>query len=457
VANEKILIVDDEASIRKVLGFMLEENGYLVRTASSGAEALDAIEKDPPDLVLTDIKMPGMDGIRLLEEMRKLDDALPVIMLTAFGSVETAVEAMKLGATDYLTKPISRDELTLIVAKALRVRRLEEENSRLKESLRDSFHFENIVGLSPAMREVYDVISRVAATDATVLITGESGTGKELVARAIHFASPRKNARLVTVNCAAIPEDLLESELFGHVKGAFTGAIRAKEGKFRLAHDGTIFLDEIGSLTRPLQAKLLRALQEKEIQRVGEDEPVTVDVRVIAATNRSLPELIRKGEFREDLFYRLNVVPLTIPPLRERMSDVPLLVSHFAEKHGRGGDVRFSGEAMALLQTYEWPGNVRELENFCERVILMSPTDEIGAAAVEQQIDLLAREQREIAAPHNMTLPDMERRAVLDALVNSGWNQTRAARLLGVPRHVLLYRMKKFGINRSEGGGERKV
>jgi transcriptional regulator with GAF, ATPase, and Fis domain len=290
-----------------------------------------------------------------------------------------------------------------------------------------------------------------------VLITGESGTGKELVARAIHFASPRKNARLVTVNCAAIPEDLLESELFGHVKGAFTGAIRAKEGKFRLAHDGTIFLDEIGSLTRPLQAKLLRALQEKEIQRVGEDEPVTVDVRVIAATNRSLPELIRKGEFREDLFYRLNVVPLTIPPLRERMSDVPLLVSHFTEKHGRGRDVRFSGEAMALLQTYEWPGNVRELENFCERVILMSPTDEIGAAAVEQQIDLLAREQREIAAPHNMTLPDMERRAVLDALVNSGWNQTRAARLLGVPRHVLLYRMKKFGINRSEGGGERKV
>jgi len=452
MANEKILIVDDETSIRKVLGFMLEENGYIVQTASSGAEALQGIDKDPPDLVMSDIKMPEMDGMRLLEELRTRDPALPVIMLTAFGSVETAVEAMKLGAVDYLTKPISRDELMVVVEKTLQTKRLQEENRRLKEALRASEGYRDIIGLSPAMRDVFEIIERVAATDATVLITGESGTGKELVARAIHFASPRKDSRLVTVNCAAIPEPLLESELFGHVRGAFTGAIRDKEGKFQLAHRGTIFLDEIASLSRPLQAKLLRALQEKEIQRVGDEAARTVDARVIAATNRFLPELIREGEFRDDLFYRLNVVPITIPPLRERLSDVPLLVAHFVRKHGGSRNVGFTREAEALLATYEWPGNVRELENFCERMILMSQGDEIGAAAVKQQIDVLAREQREIGAPRQLTLPDMERRAVLDALVNTGWNQSKAARLLGVPRHILLYRMKKFGINRTDGG-----
>ncbi len=457
MTQRKILIVDDDASIRKVLGFILEESGYAVRTAASGAEALETIAKDRPDLVLTDIKMPGMDGISLLKKVRRLDDAVPVIILTAFGTVETAVEAMKIGATDYLTKPISRDELTLVVRKTLHVRELEEENVKLKESLRDTLHFENIIGLSPAMAGVFDVVRRVAGTDATVLVTGESGTGKELVARAIHFASPRKDARLVTVNCAAIPGDLLESELFGHVKGAFTGAIRNKEGKFHLAHRGTIFLDEIGSLPRPLQAKLLRALQEKEVQRVGEDEPTTLDVRVIAATNRPLTELIRTGEFREDLFYRLNVVPVTIPPLRDRMSDIPLLVSHFAKKYGGARKISLSGEAMGLLQTYSWPGNVRELENFCERIILMSADDEIGVGAVKNQIDLLAKEQREIATPREMTLPDMERRAVLDALTSSHWNQSRAARRLGIPRHVLLYRMKKFGISRprNERDGKR--
>ena len=457
MARGKILVVDDDASIRKVLGFILEETGYTVRTASSGADALEIIDKDLPDLVLADIKMPGMDGLVLLREIRKLDDALPVIMLTAFGTVETAVEAMKLGATDYLTKPISRDELTLIVGKTLRVRDLEQENERLKESLRDALHFDNVVGLSPAMRAVFDVVAKVAGTDATVLITGESGTGKELIARAIHFASPRKSARLVTVNCAAIPGDLLESELFGHVKGAFTGAIRNKEGKFHLAHRGTIFLDEIGSLPRPLQPKLLRALQEKEIQRVGDDQPTTVDVRVVAATNRPLPVLIRSGEFREDLFYRLNVVPVALPPLRERLSDIPLLVLHFAKKHGGSRRISFSDEAIRLLQTYHWPGNVRELENFCERIILMSTTEEIEVDAVKKQIELLAGESREIGAPARMTLPEVERRAVLDALVASDWNQSSAARRLGIPRHVLLYRMKKYRIRRPEDQGEGKL
>jgi DNA-binding NtrC family response regulator len=450
MARGKILIVDDDESIRKVIGFILDETGYEVRSATSGAGALEAIRKDRPDLVLTDIKMPGIDGIALLKEIRKLDDSIIVIVLTAFGTVETAVEAMKAGAADYLTKPISRDELTLTVDKTLRVRALEQENANLRESIGERFKFENIVGLSPAMRGVFDLVRRVAGTDASVLITGESGTGKELVARAIHFNSPRRGARLVTVNCAAIPGDLLESELFGHVRGAFTGAIRTKEGKFHLAHRGTIFLDEIGSLPKPLQAKLLRAVQEKEIQRVGGEETETVDVRVIAATNRPLPDLIRKGEFREDLFYRLNVVPLVIPPLRERVSDIPLLVAHFSRRFAGARRVTFAPEAIEILRSYTWPGNVRELENFCERIILMTPGDEIGAPEVKAQIDAMADEHVATAPAATLTLPEVERRAVLDALARAGWNQTRAARLLGVPRHVLLYRMKKFGITRPE-------
>jgi len=448
VTQGKILIVDDDSSIRKVMGFILEEAGYEVRSAPSGADALAMIDKDRPDLVLTDIKMPGIDGIALLKEIKKIDDSITVIVLTAFGTVETAVEAMKTGAADYLTKPISRDELTLTVQKTLRLRALEAENVNLRESIEERFNFENIIGLSPAMREVFDVVRKVAGTEASVLITGESGTGKELVARAIHFNGPRRGARLVTVNCAAIPGDLLESELFGHVKGAFTGAIRNKEGKFHLAHRGTVFLDEIGSLPLSLQAKLLRAVEEKEVQRVGSEEPVVVDVRVVAATNRPLPELIRKGAFREDLFYRLNVVPLTLPPLRERVSDIPLLVAHFARKLGGVRNVSFSTAAVEILQTYPWPGNVRELENFCERIILMTTGNRIGTSEVRGQIDLMAKEQGDFAPPVQMTLPEMEKRAVVDALVRSGWNQTRAARLLGIPRHVLLYRMKKFDISR---------
>jgi two-component system NtrC family response regulator len=446
----KILVVDDDASIRKVLGFILGEAGYTVRSFDSGVPAVEAVETEQPDLVLTDIKMPEMDGITLLKAIKEIDDTIPVIILTAFGTIETAVEAMKEGAVDYLTKPISRDELTLTVGKTLRVRLLEEENVSLRESLEKKLSFENIIGLSPAMQRVFDVVRRVSATDASVLINGESGTGKELIAKAIHFASPRKRARLVTVNCAAIPGNLLESELFGHVKGAFTGAIRNKDGKFQVAHRGTIFLDEIGSLSRPLQAKLLRALQEKEIQRLGEDETVTVDVRVITATNRPLPDLIRREEFREDLFYRLNVVPITLPPLRERKSDIPLLVRHFSGKYGGDRVISFPNEAIKAIQSYNWPGNVRELENFCERIILMTEDDTIGTEVVMSHLELVAKEQRDIASPEHATLPEMERRAVIDALVECGWNQSRAARTLGIPRHVLLYRMKKYDIRPPE-------
>ncbi|MEJ2719675.1 MAG: sigma-54 dependent transcriptional regulator [bacterium] len=442
----KILLVDDDASIRKVLGFILQEAGYNVQSETSGAAAIASAKNEPPDLILTDIKMPGLDGITLLKRLKAIDATIPVIVLTAFGSVETAVEAMKLGAADYLTKPISRDELTLTVEKTLRLQRLEKENVELRESLRDKFDFGNIVGLSPAMQQVFDVMRRVAATDASVLVSGESGTGKELIAKAIHFNSPRRTARLITINCAAIPEDLLESELFGHVKGAFTGAIRTKDGKFQQAHGGTLFLDEIGSLSMALQAKLLRALQEKEVQRVGGDEPETVDVRVISATNRPLPELIRDGTFREDLFYRLNVVPITLPPLRDRASDIPLLVRHFAAKYGGGRSISFSEDALDAIRSYGWPGNVRELENFCERIILMSESDRIDERAVGEQIESMAREQREFRPNVLTTLPEIERQAVVDALEDEGWNQSRAARKLGIPRHVLLYRIKKFGI-----------
>jgi two-component system NtrC family response regulator len=450
MSKRKILIVDDDASIRKVLGFILKEAGYEVRATGSAADAISTIGGERPDLVLTDIKMPEMDGIALLNEIKRKDESIPVIILTAFGSVETAVEAMKRGAVDYLTKPISRDELKLTVKKSLRMQELERENVALRETIEERFNFENIIGLSPAMRAVFDVMRKVAGTDASVLVTGESGTGKELVAHAIHFASARRAARLVAVNCAAIPGELLESELFGHVKGAFTGAIRNKDGKFHLAHRGSIFLDEIGSLPRGLQAKLLRALQEGEIQRVGGEATEIVDVRVIAATNRPLPELIRNGEFREDLFYRLNVVPIALPPLRDRMSDIPALVAHFSRKFGGHRTLTFSEEAMKLLQAYHWPGNVRELANFCERICLLTAGDRIELSAVKAQIDLMAREQGGMARPEQMTLPEIEKQAVLDALARCHWNQTRAARALGIPRHVLLYRMKKFHIARPE-------
>jgi two-component system NtrC family response regulator len=442
----RVLLIDDEESIRKVLGFILEEAGYEVLTADSGRGGIEAAKKARPDLVLTDIKMPDGDGITVLREIKALDPGIPVIILTAFGSIETAVEAMKLGASDYITKPISRDELKITVDKALKLNRLEKENEDLKRSIKEKYSFENIIGLSPAMAKVFEVISKIAATDASVLITGESGTGKELVAKAIHFNSPRRSARLVTVNCAAIPSELLESELFGHVRGAFTGAIRNKEGKFQSAHRGTLFLDEIGSLPLTLQAKLLRALQEREIERVGDEQPIAVDVRIIAATNRSLPELIREGKFREDLFYRLNVVPIELPPLRQRMSDIPLLAGHFAAKYAAGANVSFSDGALRALQEYNWPGNVRELENFCERLVLMRTRDSITESDVKTHMETLAKEQAALSSPTALSLPELERRAIIDALNGANWNQSQAARVLGIPRHVLIYRMKKFGI-----------
>jgi two-component system, NtrC family, response regulator len=440
--NGRILLIDDDESIRKVIGYMLEEAQYAAGTAASAEEGLKAFRSQRPDLVLTDIKMPKKSGIELLAELKAIDPSVPVIILTAFGTVETAVEAMKRGAADYLTKPISRDELLMTVAKTLKMSRLERENESLRDSLNDRFRFASIIGLSPAMGAVFDALRKIAPTDATVLITGESGTGKELVAKALHYNSPRRAQRLVTVNCAAIPHELLESELFGHVRGAFTGAVRDKAGKFEQATGGTLFLDEIGSMPVQLQAKLLRALQEREVERVGDEKTIEVDVRVVAATNRSLTSLIGQGLFREDLYYRLNVVPIRLPALRERTGDIPVLAKHFIARFAGDAKVSVSRGALEALARYRWPGNVRELENFCERIVLMRSGGTIDEAHVEQHLATLAGD----AAPSMATLREIERAAVLDALRSTGWNQSRAARRLGVPRHILLYRIKKYDI-----------
>jgi len=408
--SERILLIDDDESIRTVIGYMLGEE-YAAVTAATAEEGLRAFRSQRPDLVLTDIKMPQKSGIDLLAELKTIDPSVPVIILTAFGTVETAVEAMKRGAADYLTKPISRDELLMTIAKTLEMRRLETENENLRDTLNDRFRFASIVGLSPAMSAVFETLRKVAPTDATVLITGESGTGKELVAKALHYNSPRRGHRLVTVNCAAIPHELLESELFGHVRGAFTGAIRDKAGKFEQANGGTLFLDEIGSMPVQLQAKLLRALQEREIERIGDEHTIEVDVRVVAATNRSLSALIAQGQFREDLYYRLNVVPIRLPALRERTGDIAVLAKHFVARFAGDARISVSRAALDAMASYRWPGNVRELENFCERIVLMRAGSSIDEALVEKHLAALAGD----AAPSTATLREIERAAAMVA------------------------------------------
>ncbi len=419
---------------------------------ASGEEALERLAAAAFDLVLTDIKMPGMDGMDLLRRVKADAPDTQVIVLTAFGTIEMAVEAMKAGAFEYVTKPFNRDELKLAVRKALRVRNLETENVRLRREVKRRYGFENIVGDSPQMQRVFRLVEKVADTDASVLITGESGTGKELVARALHYQSRRADRPFVAVNCAAIPRELLESELFGHRKGAFTGAIRDKKGKLEEAGQGTLFLDEIGDLPIELQAKILRALQEREITPVGGSEIVHVGARVVAATNRDLEAEIEAGRFREDLYYRLAVVPVRLPSLRERPGDIPLLVAHFLKRLG-GDDppVRVDPAALDALSRYPWKGNVRELENTIERLLILRETDTIR---LEDLPDKIRRPTEPADAdgfsftfpPGGVSLAEAERLLILEALERSGWNQTRAAQLLRVPRHILLYRMDKFGI-----------
>jgi two-component system NtrC family response regulator len=454
----KILVIDDDESLRRVLEYNLAQEGYAVLAASGGEQGLDLLKKEGADLVVTDVRMPGMDGLQVLEGVRKVDPNVQVIILTAFGTIEMAVEAMKAGAFHYISKPFNRDELKLTIKKALQLKELERENVTLREELKERTSLDAIIAESPPMAQVLELVIRVAPTETTVLILGESGTGKELIARAIHGNSPRAHGPFVAVNCAAIPETLLESELFGHVKGAFTGAIRDRVGKFEAAERGTVFLDEIGEMRPDLQVKILRVLEERMLERVGDNKLIRVDVRVLAATNKDLSKAIQAGEFREDLYYRLNVVPLQIPPLRERREDIRPLAQHFLKRLGASPRLTIAPEAFRALESYDWPGNVRELENALERAMIFHRGDVISLADLPETIR--APKAKE-AVPLPMSLPEaglsleeVEKELILRALQKHDWNQSRAARYLGITRHTLLYRIEKHNIARpgSRGG-----
>ncbi len=429
--------------------FSLSEAGYKVLVAASGEEGLDLFEKDSFDAVITDITMPGMSGMEVLAKVRERDERLPVVIITAYGTIESAVEAMKRGAYDYITKPFNRDELRLTLEKAFKMRKLEKENLELRAEVTDRYRFDSIIGASEKITGLLDTAGRVAASDASVLITGESGTGKELLAKGIHYNSPRAEGPFVAVNCAAIPENLIESELFGHVKGAFTGAVKDREGKFELADGGTLFLDEVGDLRIELQAKILRALQERQVDRVGGTRPVSVDVRVIAATNKDIERAVKEGSFREDLYYRLSVIMLQMPPLRERRDDIPLLTDHFLKKFNPGADVQVTPEARALLAAYGWPGNVRELENVIQRASVLRRGGKITAQDLPDKLshEKLSVEQIVLNLPDKgISLENLEKNLIIKALEKHKGNQTRAAEYLGITRPTLIYRMEKYGI-----------
>ena len=453
----KILVIDDDASLRRVVEYNLQEAGYQVLSATGGEEGLRLFAEEYPALVITDMKMPGMDGMQVLKAVKERSPETLVIMITAFGTVDIAVDAMKAGAYDYITKPFNRDELRLTVAKALQFVGLAAENRRLKDEVSDKADYRTIVGSSKAMERVFEIVHKVADTEASVLITGESGTGKELVARSIHQYSRRCAAPFVAINCAAIPRDLLESELFGHVRGAFTGAIKDKTGKFQLADGGTLFLDEVGELPMELQPKLLRALQEKVVEPVGGEKPLKLDVRVVAATNLDIERALVDATFREDLYYRLAVIPIHLPPLRERREDIALLLRYFCKKHG-ADTVRFEANAMAAINSYRWPGNVRELENMVERILIMRSGDTITIDDLPEKVSTGGTDYCTKPNSGNVinlpeegySLEQLEREVVVEALERHLWNQTAAARFLRIPRHTLIYRMEKYLISSPE-------
>ncbi len=439
--RSKLLIVDDELSVRDSLGKWFHEEGYDVGTAENANDALTRLAENRWDAALVDIKMQGTDGIELQRRMHEIDAELIVIMMTGYASVETAVTALKNGAYDYVTKPLDPDEIAHLVKKALAHRKTEEENVRLRETVAEVARPEDIVGQSAAMNKVFDAIETVGPTDATVLITGESGTGKELVARAVHHASPRKFHPLVVIHCGALTETLLESELFGHEKGAFTGAQYRKKGKFEIAEGGTVFLDEIGDISLKTQTDLLRVLQEREIVRVGGNQPIKVDFRCVAATNRDLEKTIEEGRFRPDLFYRLNVFRIELPALRERRDDIPLLVNHFVSKFSLQMNkkiTRVAPTAMNLLQQQPWVGNVRELENAVERAMVVAQEPEIRETDFVFKANALPN-----GAPKS--LDEIEKSYILRTLETTNWNQTRAAEILGIDRVTLHHKLKRYG------------
>ena len=448
----KILLVDDDDNLRRVVEYQLSQAGYGVTSVGSGAEALSALKDRSFHMMITDVLMPGMDGLQLLQRVHITQPDLGVIVITAHGEISRAVQAMQLGALDFLEKPFSRERILMALEKGLQFVGLRDENRRLRAMVQNEASFANIMGSSPALRALLADVKLAAASHATVLIAGESGTGKELVAKALHLNSPRKEGPFVVVNCGAIPENLVESELFGHRRGSFTGAISDRKGKFELAQGGTVFLDEIGELSLSLQPKLLRVLQEGEIEKLGASAPILVDVRIVSATHQDLESRVKEGSFREDLWYRLNVIPLRLPPLRERAEDISVLAEHFlmkhASKHGRAVP-RMEEDLLQRLENYDWPGYVRELENTLERLVVLCRGDSISAA------DLPATLQRrdptygglKINLPaRGIVLEEVERGLLEEALHRCQGNQTAAARFLGISRQTLLYRMKKFNL-----------
>jgi two-component system response regulator HydG len=447
----KILVVDDESSHRQMLEAVLTGDGYEIQQAGDGQSAVEAVEKRFYDLILMDVRMGRVGGIEALKRIKEISPGIPIIIMTAYASVNTAVDALKSGAYDYLTKPLDIDELKILVSKALRHRQLEQENIFLKEQLRNRFDFSNIIGRSSEMKKLLETVALVAPTEATVLILGESGTGKELIANAIHQNSPRRDRPLIKVNCAALPENLLESELFGHEKGAFTGATTRRQGRFHLADKGSILLDEIAEMSLSTQTKILRVLQEREFEPVGSSETVKVDVRIITATNKNLKGEIQENRFREDLYYRINVVSLMVPALRERRDDIALLADIFLKKYAEKNRRLIKGfipKAMDLLMRHDWPGNVRELENVVERAIIMARGDMITPSdfpEVLQKLDV-DREETQLDLTAGRTLKEVEKDMIIRTLDMASGNRTRAANILGISRRTLQLKLKDYGI-----------
>ncbi|HMS85414.1 MAG TPA: sigma-54 dependent transcriptional regulator [Nitrospira sp.] len=458
-AKKRLLLIDDEARVRASLKMVLEPL-YDIAQASDSSEGLDIFRKEAPDLVLLDIILPGTDGLAVLQTLRMERKSTPVIMLTGTKSVKTAVDAMKLGAADYLSKPFDVDELRIVIDRVLNSSELEQEVTQLRAQVVRRYAFHNLIGKSPGMQEIYSKIEQVADSRTTVLITGESGTGKELVAKALHYNSSRRERPFVALNCAALPETLIESELFGHEKGSFTDATARRVGQFELANTGTLFLDEIGDLSPVTQAKLLRVIQEREFTRIGGVQPIKIDVRIVAATNKNLDDLVRKELFREDLYYRINVIALYLPPLRERIEDIPLIANHFLEKRleeAQRPPIEFGKEALELLTHYRWPGNVRELENFVEQAFIWSQhateiTPEHLPASMKNASRSPSLRDDTLAGRISLekAVMEFEREIILDALKRTNYVQTHAANLLGISRRMLKYRMDTLGIGRPD-------
>ncbi len=451
-AAHKILVVDDEASQRELLEMVLVEEGYAVETAGSGEEAVEKVQKNFYNIVIMDLKMAGIGGLEALKHIKEISQAIQVLIVTAYASVDSAVDAMRSGALNYLTKPVDLDELKILVEKTMEVSDLAVENESLRAQLTSSLQISDIIGNSSKIMELFETIRMVAPTEATVLILGESGTGKELVADAIHHNSPRASNPLIKVNCAALPESLLESELFGHEKGSFTGAVSRREGRFKLADSGSLFLDEIGEMSFTLQAKLLRVIQDKTFERVGGTETIAVDVRLIVATNKDLDNEVKEGRFREDLFYRLNVIPITLPPLRERREDIPVLAEHFLtiiSERNKKGLRGFSPSAMDLLTRNQWKGNVRELENVVERAVIMTRGELVQPE--DLPANLRPGESEEpIGVTPGRPLSEVEKEAIIKTLELTGGNRTEAAKLLGIGRRTLQYKLKEYGLSSSD-------